>query len=111
VCVVFLSQCPTPLLPVYPNFNKNQNNFNSSDSNPQYTNLTSSKTSSIAQTLSSITSTNFIEANNFNNSAFNFPLSHMVQEDDEEEEVEDEVLPTTQVQPSTSTDVVVTFCS
>jgi hypothetical protein len=88
------------------NFNKNQNNLNSSEI-PYYTNLTSSKTTSIAQTLSSITSTNFIEANNFNNSAITFPLSHVVQQDDEEEEVEENDESPIQVQPSTSTAVLV----
>jgi hypothetical protein len=88
------------------NFNKNQNNLNSSEI-PYYTNLTSSTTTSIAQTLSSITSTNFIEANNFNNSAITFPLSHVVQQDDEEEEVEEMDETPIQVQPSTSTAVLV----
>ena len=76
------------------------NNLNSSEL-PFYTNLTSSKTTSIAQTLSSITSTNFIEANNFNNSAITFPLSHVAQQDDEEEEeVEENDETPIQVQPS-----------
>ena len=77
-----------------------------------FTNLTSSTTSSLAQTLSIVPTTNFIEANNFNNSAITFPFSSVVQEEDEDEEENAEedkeeavILPSSQVQPSTSSAV------
>ncbi len=72
--------------------------INKVDSN-SFTNLTTEATSSLAQTLSRISSSIFIEANNFN---VTLPLSHTTQEEEEAEEIREEISPTTQVQPSSA---------
>ena len=91
------------------NYNSSSsNNFNQNEniSLPIYANLTSSTNSSLAQTLSVISSANFVEANNFNISSFNLAAPSLIieQEEKEQEEVAEKVF--VETQPSTSSAVV-----